>query len=150
LQLVDITRFQPLIDATVPYNGERFSGWYNTHDVKDYQDIVEKLERTGHQLKLARYETGCWINVMRGKGASIERHQEGYNPGDITVVMFLNTLLDGEGGVLLVERGNQVGRYYPIEDTYCMFPSEFYHQVTPLNTDKPRITIAALFHEINP
>jgi hypothetical protein len=150
LQLVDIARFQPLIDATIPFNGERFSGWYNTHDVEDYQDIVKYLEGIGHYYELTRYPTACWINVMLGKGAKIERHQEGYNPGDITIVLFINTLGSEDGGILQVEHEDQIKNYVPEQCTHCIFPSDCYHHVTPLNTDKPRISIAALFHKTNP
>ena len=143
-----LTKYQALIDACVPYNGERFSGTYITHDVKDYPDEVARIEEIGKNEGLTRYPTACWINVMRGKGARMEPHSEGYNLGDFTIVLFLNTLEESEGGLLVVEEGgaNYTESFTPIEGAAVMFKSWQTHFVMPLNTDKPRITIAALFH----
>lgn len=136
---------QHIYDTTKAHiKGERFSGWRAEYNIEDFKWAADSLDELAKSLNLKPYDdrSSKWLSVLKGIGAHVEEHTEGYNEGDKTIILFLNFLEEGDGGELVV-----MGKEHrPEEGKYVVFPSNVPHSVNPLKVDKPRITIGGIFH----
>jgi hypothetical protein len=143
---VPISGLSELIEDSPEHTGERFSGWKANYDISVLpwvDEVMSQISSLSDNLG-PRRDGSTWINVLKGRGAEIEEHNEGISDADITIVLFLSTFEEDEGGRLIVGDESIV----PVTGKYVIFDSNMLHRVTPLETDKPRVSAAALFAPI--
>lgn len=114
----------------------------------EIEKVREKLEDAlGTKLEIYGGSHGCRVHTMHGRGTAMPRHNEG-QPGDITAVWFIHDLEPDEGGVLVAEVESGHVEVRPERGKIFVFPSNDFHYVTELTTDRARATVPLTMKEI--
>lgn len=136
-----------LVTTTLPHDGSRFSGTRHEYDLTGFEWAVDLLDAEAASYGLGERRQGAtWITVLNGRGACVEKHNEGVADTDMTIVMFLSTLGPDDGGRLVLH--DPLEKHDPVYGEAVVFPSRRFHEVTALETDEPRVSIAALFQTV--
>lgn len=140
VSMVDLSR----IKTEKHVLGKRYSGYIVDNDAERIPGMTELVAIMDKEMTpLVRRNRGVWLNSLNGVGAKIERHNEGIEDDDVTIVVFLTTLDEGDGGILVVHKEGI--RVRPVAGQYVTFPSRQFHYVTRLHRNVLRVSVGAVY-----